>query len=228
MNLYGVLGRYIPAFGRVVGRMQYDCSTPTRSTPTSSSCCATCVAWRCRVSSTSCPRCHACSPRCSGRSWRTSPRCFTTSRRGAAATTPTRLGRCRGILPRAGTHALRLTAGVLARPQSPAVLGDGQKKDISDPKVIQDFARTGRRPDAPRLPVPADRRRRARHQPEALEFVEGVAVPRFLRARAPRPAPRHRVAGRSCRTRGRDQAKALECWRANTCSRNVPWRSGRA
>jgi [protein-PII] uridylyltransferase len=24
MNLYGVLGRYIPAFGRVVGRMQYD------------------------------------------------------------------------------------------------------------------------------------------------------------------------------------------------------------
>ena len=24
MNLYGVLGRYIPSFGRVVGRMQYD------------------------------------------------------------------------------------------------------------------------------------------------------------------------------------------------------------
>ncbi len=24
MNLYGVLGRYIPAFGRIVGRMQYD------------------------------------------------------------------------------------------------------------------------------------------------------------------------------------------------------------
>src|SRR5262249_46957986 len=24
MNTYGVLGRYIPAFGRVVGRMQYD------------------------------------------------------------------------------------------------------------------------------------------------------------------------------------------------------------
>ena len=24
MNLYGVLGLYIPAFGRIVGRMQYD------------------------------------------------------------------------------------------------------------------------------------------------------------------------------------------------------------
>src|SRR4026208_655945 len=24
LNLYGVLGRYIPAFGRIVGRMQYD------------------------------------------------------------------------------------------------------------------------------------------------------------------------------------------------------------
>src|SRR2546423_15271619 len=24
MNTYGVLGRYIPAFGRIVGRMQYD------------------------------------------------------------------------------------------------------------------------------------------------------------------------------------------------------------
>jgi [protein-PII] uridylyltransferase len=28
MNLYGVLGLYIPAFGRIVGRMQYDLTHP--------------------------------------------------------------------------------------------------------------------------------------------------------------------------------------------------------
>ena len=46
MNNYGVLGRYIPAFGRVVNACSTTCSTPIRSTPTPCSWSATPGAWR--------------------------------------------------------------------------------------------------------------------------------------------------------------------------------------
>ena len=89
MNDYGVLGRYIPAFGRVIGRMQYDLfhaytvdahiavrgqqPAPPRDAASSITSCR----WS-RRSCSSCP-----SPRSP-----TSARCSTTSPRGAAAITP--------------------------------------------------------------------------------------------------------------------------------------------
>jgi len=54
-----------------------------------------------------------------------------------------------------------------------------QKQDISDPEVINAFAR--RVGDEPtRLSLCADQRRRARHESEIVEFVEGLAVPGIL------------------------------------------------
>ena len=58
MNLYGVLGRYIPAFGRIVGRMQYDLfHAYTVDAHTLFVRAATCGASRCRSSTTSCRTC---------------------------------------------------------------------------------------------------------------------------------------------------------------------------
>jgi [protein-PII] uridylyltransferase len=72
-----------------------------------------------------------------------------------------------------------------------------QKKDISDPDIIHDFRAPRRRSGASGLSVRADRRRRARHQSEAVECLEGAAVRGILRAHQARAAPRARDTGRS-------------------------------
>jgi [protein-PII] uridylyltransferase len=53
MNQYDVLGGYLPEFGRIVGQMQHDLYHVYTWTSTSSWCCATCAASRCRSSRTS-------------------------------------------------------------------------------------------------------------------------------------------------------------------------------
>ncbi len=91
----------------------------------------------------------------------------------------------------------RLVAWLVTQP--PAAVDHraeaGHRRSAGDQRVRAQ----GRRRDAPRLPLRAHLRRRARHQPQAVEFVEGVAVPRVLRARQARAAPRPRDA-RSTRT----------------------------
>jgi [protein-PII] uridylyltransferase len=106
MNTYGVLGRYIPAFGRIVGRMQYDLfhaytvdahtlfvvsnlrrlAMPKfdHELPRSPASCSSCRS----------PR----SP-----TWR---RCSMTSPRAWRRSLGTRFGGCRGLLPGAGAVAL--------------------------------------------------------------------------------------------------------------------------
>ena len=79
-----------------------------------------------------------------------------------------------------------------------------QKKDISDPDSHSRLRPPRRRSGAPRLSVCAHRRGRARHQPEALERLEGAAVRGILRAHQARPAPRPRDAGRPGRADPRD------------------------
>jgi hypothetical protein len=69
-----------------------------------------------------------------------------------------------------------------------------QKQDITDPEVVHRFAEksvTG----APGLPVPADLRRHRRHQPEAVERVEGPPAGRPAHSHPLRPAPRPGASG---------------------------------
>ena len=63
-----------------------------------------------------------------------------------------------------------------------------QKQDISDPEVDPSLRHAGRRPRAPRLSLPADLRRHRRHQPEAVERVEGPPARRPVHRHAPRAA----------------------------------------
>ena len=130
----------------------------------------------------------------------TSRRCSTTSPRGAAAITPSsarwmprRSASSRGC--RATTRAwspgwCATTSAVDHRAEA------GHRR----PAGHQRLRAQGRRRDAPRLPVRAHLRGRARHQPEAVEFLEGIAVPRVLRARQARAAPRARDARSTRRT----------------------------
>ena len=76
----------------------------------------------------------------------------------------------------AGTVALRRAARRVAGATPPAVLAhraeEGHLGSAGDPRLRADCRRSG----TSRLPVPAHGRRRARHESEALEFVESVAV----------------------------------------------------
>ena len=191
MNLYGVLGRYIPAFGRVVGRMQYDLFHAYTVD-------AHILFVLRNLRRLALPRFEHELPEMS--------RLMATVQRPeivylAALFHDIAKGRGGDHSELGGVDAeafcleqglsrydARLVAWLVRNHLLFSVTA--QKKDISDPKVIQEFARKVGRPGAPRLPVPAHGRRRPRHESEALEFVEGVAVQRFLRARAARAAPR--------------------------------------
>ena len=145
---------------------------------------------------------------CRSRRSRTSPPCSTTSPRAAAAITPSSAP----WTPKrsASSRACRPTTRAWW-PGWCAIICElsitAQKQDIGDPAGHQCVRAPGRRRDPPRLPVRADLRRRARHQSEAVEFVEGVAVPRLLRARQARPAPRPREPDRPGAAGARDAGR---------------------
>jgi [protein-PII] uridylyltransferase len=211
MNLYGVLGRYIPAFGRVVGRMQYDLFHAYTVD-------AHILFVLRNLRRLALPRFEHELPEMS--------RLFAKLQRPelaylAALFHDIAKGRggdhselggvdAEAFCLEQGLSALRRATRRLARAQPPALLGDRAEEGHLRPESHPGLRAHRRRPDAPRLPLPADRRGRARHEPEAVEFVESLAVPRLLRARAARPAPRHRVARRSRRTGRETKAKALE------------------
>src|SRR4029079_10361618 len=94
------------------------------------------------------------------------------------------------ISPRTGLVELRRAPGRVAGEESPGAVGDraeeGHLRSQGDPRVRE----AGRRSEPSRLSVRADRLRRARHQSEALEQLEVLAVRRLLSAHARGAAPR--------------------------------------
>ena len=175
MNLYGVLGRYIPSFGRVVGRMQYDLFHAYTVDAHTLFVVSNLRRLAITANSTTSSRASAdhAVPAASGTGlsrgavsrYRQGPRrrSFGTGRR-----------RRRSLLPGTGTVAIRCAPGGMAGAQpSDAVdyLAEaGHRRSAGHQRVR---AQSGRRA-SPRLPVCADLRRRARHQPEAVELVEGA------------------------------------------------------
>ena len=115
-----------------------------------------------------------------------------------------RRGRCRGVLPRAGARPLRGPPGRVAGAQSFDPVDHFAEEGHQRPGHHSRFRAPRGRSSASRLSVRAHRRGRARHQPEALERLEGAAVRGILRAHQARVAPRPRDAGRSGRTDPRD------------------------
>ena len=87
MNLYGVLGRYIPAFGRIVGRMQYDLFHAYTVDAHTLFVVSNLRPWRSSATIRSSRSWRRFSARCRNRSSPTSRRSSTTSPRGAAAIT---------------------------------------------------------------------------------------------------------------------------------------------
>ena len=181
MNTYGVLGRYIPAFGRIVGRMQYDLfhaytvdahtlfvreqPAPPRAAEV-----------RPRVAAAVAPSCSSCrSPRSP-----TSRRCSTTSPRAAAAITR-ELGAVDAeafcLEQGLSRYDARLVAWLVQQP--PASCRSPRRRRTSPiPKVVNEFARTvGDETHLDYLYVLTVADVRGTN-PEALELVEGVAVRR--------------------------------------------------
>ena len=172
MNLYGVLGRYIPAFGRIVGRMQYDLfHAYTVDAHTLFVRAATCAGWRCRSTTTSCRSCRGIMQSLPKPELAYLAALFHDIAKGRGGD-HSELGAVDAeafcLEQGLSRYDARLVAWLVRNHLVLSVTA--QKKDISDPKVIHEFAAAGRRPDASRLPVRADRRRRARHEPEAVEL----------------------------------------------------------
>ena len=76
-----------------------------------------------------------------------------------------------------GLSPLRRAPGGLAGAQPPGAVDHVAEAGHRRPAGHQRLRAQGGRRDAPRLSVRADLRRRARHQSEAVELVEGFAVP---------------------------------------------------
>ena len=238
MNNYGVLGRYIPAFGRIVGRMQYDlfhAYTVDAHTLFVVSNLRRLAMPKYDARAAHAVRHHAAAAEAGDRL----PRGAVPRHRQGPRRRPLRArrGRRRGVLPRAGTVALRRAPGRLAGAQPPGAVGHRAEEGHRRPEGHQRIRAPRRRRDAPRLPVRADLRRRARHQPEAVELLEGLAVPGILRAcargAAPRPGEpdrpgradarepgrRARAAGRAERRRPRtSSASGRRCRRPTSCA----------
>ncbi len=216
MNDYGVLGRYIPAFGRVVGRMQYDLfhaytvdahtlfvvSNLRRLGDAASS--ITSCRWS-RPIMQQLPK-----PEIAylGALFHDIAKGRGGDHSELGAVDAEAFCLEQGM----SRYDARLVAWLVKNHLLLSMTA--QKQDIGDPQVISEFARKVGDETAPRLPLRAHLRRRARHQSEAVELLEGVAVQRILRARQARPAPRTRDAGRPGRADAREPGRR----RARCCA----------
>ncbi len=197
MNLYGVLGRYIPAFGRIVGRMQYDLFHAYTVDAHTLFVVSNLRRFALERYDHEFPKL--------AQIFRALPKPELAYLAAIFHDIAKGRGGDHSDLGAVDAEAFCLEQG-LSRYDARLVAWlvrhhlklsvTAQKQDISDPQVVNAFARDGRRPGAARLPVRADGRGRARHQPEALELVEGDAVRRAVRARQAGAAPRARVAAR--------------------------------
>ena len=187
MNLYGVLGRYIPAFGRIVGRMQYDlfhAYTVDAHTLFVVS----------NLRRLAMPKYDHELPELS-RIMQSLPKqelaylaaIFHDIAKGRGGD-HSELGAVDAeafcLEQGLSRYDARLVAWLVQ--QSPGAVGhgaeEGHQRSEGHPRVRQ----AGRRPDPPGLPVRADRRGRARHESEAVEQLEVLAVRGVLRAHAGR------------------------------------------
>ena len=197
MNLYGVLGRYIPAFGRVVGRMQYDlfhAYTVDAHTLFVVS----------NLRRLAMPKFNHEFPALS-QIMQSLPRqeiaylaaLFHDIAKGRGGD-HSELGAVDAeafcLEQGLGRYEARLVAWLVRNHLILSITS--QKKDISDPDIIHDFARrVGDQVHLDYLYV-LTVARRARHQSEVVERLEGAAVRGVLRAHQAGAAPRPRNPGR--------------------------------
>ena len=205
MNLYGVLGRYIPAFGRIVGRMQYDLFHAYTVDAHTLFVVSNLRRFALERYDHEFPKL--------AQIFRALPKpelaylaaIFHDIAKGRGGD-HSELGAVdaeafcleQGLSP----YDARLVAWLVRHHLKLSVTA--QKQDISDPQVVNAFALRGRRPGAARLPLRAHRRGRARDQPEAVERLESDALRRAVRARQAGAAPRTRVAARPRTAHRRD------------------------
>ena len=124
MNLYGVLGRYIPAFGRIVGRMQYDLFHAYTVDAHTLFVVRNLRRLALRALRPRVPRPLAADALAAAARDRAARGALPRHRQGSRRRPlRARRGRRRGVLPRAGPVALRRAPGGLAGAQPPAVLG---------------------------------------------------------------------------------------------------------
>ena len=148
MNLYGVLGRYIPAFGRIVGRMQYDlfhAYTVDAHTLFVVSNLRRFALPKLRPRIPDAVAHHAGTAEAGARA--TSPRSSTTSPRAAAATTRSSAPWMRK--PSASSRGCPATTRAWSPGWCATTWCFGHRAEeghFSDPQVIRDFAQLRRRP----------------------------------------------------------------------------------
>ena len=208
MNTYGVLGRYIPAFGRIVGRMQYDlfhAYTVDAHTLFVVS----------NLRRFAIPRYDHELPEAS-RVMQQLPRSevaylaalFHDIAKGRGGD-HSELGAVdaeafcleQGLSP----YDARLVAWLVRNHLQLSITS--QKQDIGDPQVINAFARkVGDETHLDYLYVLTCADVRGTN-PQAVEFLEGLAVPRLLRAREARAAPRPGEPDRSGAPGARDPGR---------------------
>ncbi len=220
MNTYGVLGRYIPAFGRVVGRMQYDLFHAYTVDAHTLFVVSNLRRFAMARYDHELPE--------ASRVMQTLPRCEVAYLAALFHDLAKGRGGDHSELGAVDAEAFCLEQGLspydarlvawLVRNHLRAVthLAEaGHRRSAGDQRVR---AQGGRR-DAPRLPLRAHLRRRARHQPEAVELLEGLALQGPLPAREACPATRAREPDRPRAPGARDPGcRTAACGRAR-CER---------
>ena len=219
MNLYGVLGRYIPAFGRIVGRMQYDLfhaytvdahTLFVREQPAPAGAAAS--------STTNCPSCRAIMQPLPKPEIAYLAALFHDIAKGRGGD-HSELGAVDAeafcLEQGLSRYDARLVAWLVRHHLLLSVTA--QKKDISDPEGDPRLRAHGRRPDAPRLPVRAHRRRRARHESRS-SGTRGrrrcSTISTSARKRALRRGLESAARPGGARARNAGRPRATNCWRA--------------
>ena len=230
MNTYEVLGRYIPAFGRIVGRMQYDlfhAYTVDAHTLFVLS----------NLRRFAIPRYNDELPELS-RIMQQLPKPEIAYLAALFHDIAKGRGGDHSELGSVDAEAFCLEQG-LSRYDARLVAWlvrshlelsvTAQKQDITDPEVVNAFARkVGDETHLDHLYVHY-LRRRARHESEAVEFVEGVAVSRVLRTREAGAAPRTGKSDRRGRTdRARPRVRRGRCSSATASAKRISRGSGPA